>query len=63
MHFNGVNFVCELYFNKAVAIYIYICACVGVCVCVYDRLNMRSTSLSLNICKVENIVSPVISMN
>ena len=59
MHFNGVNFVCELYFNKAVAIYV----CVCVCVCVYDRLNMRSTSLSLNICKVENIVSLVISVN
>ena len=34
MHFNGVNFVCELYFNKAVAIYIYMCACVCVYVCV-----------------------------
>ena len=55
MHFNRVNFVCELYFNKAIAIYI--------CVCVYDRLNMRSTSLSLNIYKVENVVSLVISVN
>ena len=34
MHFNGVNFVCELYFNKAVAIYIYIYVRVWVYVCV-----------------------------